>query len=171
MLRATLKSLYLSVKLTVIALFLRIPGWRYPLLVNTLDYLRFHQRGELVECMLFNYLKYHTRLHCVLSHTSQPFVLVVGIKDQTLCITGYCLIPDDGGDGLEIPTHSTPGAHGLFYYHHTKQGFFHAKRPTSVTRQMGFYPEDPIFHINHPLTQGALKELELLPPEKMIPTT
>lgn len=158
MIHHALMNLYVTLKSLLCALYHRVPGWRYPLTSRLDDGYVFNGRTELIELVGFNRIKYSLQrklMDCI----NSPLVLVAVFVDGALEVTAYRLIDDTGQQDISHPTMGVPGKEGLFYYHYYRGTLYHALRPTSVTRRMGFIVNEPVFGVRIPLTTNEVESI------------
>lgn len=170
MVRHSLMNLFVTLYSGLLCLLYRIPGWRYPLTTRINDGVSYAAKGPQLELALFNKIKYAPQMR-LLDHLRTPLVLIATLHGGTLVINAYRLIRDQGQTDISIPTQHAPGRHGHFHFLSTGGRLYHALRPTSVTRRMGFIENEPVFSLHLPMSERELtyaRELEDHTPPKML---
>ncbi len=162
MFRHSLLNLAMTLYSGILSALCRIPGWRYPLTSRVDDGVAYIARGTQLELALFNKLKYSPQMQ-LLKKIRSPLVLIATIQGGSLVINAYRLIRDRGQTDIAIPTQHAPGRHGRFHFLCNDGRLYHALRPTSVTRRMGFIENEPVFSLQLSMSERELtyaRELE-----------
>jgi len=156
MFRHSLMNLFMTLYSGFLCVMHQIPGWRYPLTTRIDDGVSYAAKGPQLELTLFNKLKYSPQMN-LLRRIRSPLVLIATIQGSSLIINAYRLIHDRGQSDIAIPTQHAPGRNGHFHFLCNGGRLYHALRPTSVTRRMGFIENEPVFSLRLPMSERELQ--------------
>lgn len=138
-----------------------VPGWRYPSTRFNLTGLNFERHSERVEVIGYQTIKNSAAFN-VIKKLKGPLVFVVAVKDGMLQLNAHVLVEDDGQQDLLHPYQSVNGTVDQFIYLLNKGELYHAMRPTSITRNMGYLHYDPVFSITIPMNTTDRKHIHTL---------
>lgn len=159
MLRQSLVNIGLTVYTLFLALWHRVPGWRYPLVSYTAHGNTHRQTQAQVETIGFNTIKHHY-VQDILKRLTEDYVIVTSFHNSHLRLNVHRIVMDKNQTDLSIPTNGTPGETGHYHYLLLKGVLYHALRPTSWSRQRGFFMCEPVMSYQLYLTERQQLELD-----------
>lgn len=139
-----LKNLMVTLHSSLLCLRLKIKGWRYPLTGYTLSHQTFSRNSEIAEHVVFNTIKHHPVMS-LCRRLGKPLVLVTNVNHGIMQITAFRLMPYQGEQDMVKATKEMPGHDGIFHFISNDQILYRAKRETTILRQMGYIPAEPVF--------------------------
>lgn len=161
MLRQSLINLWMTLHTAFLSIYLKTPGWRYPLVTYTGSGNHFPQNGTTVERIGFNIIKHHALSH-LLSKLPGDYVIVAAVHDDHLRLNVHRIVMDENQSDLCIPTNGQPYVDGTCQYLLKEGELYHALNATSWSRQRGFFPSEPVMSYKLPLSVRQQIELEEL---------